>query len=174
MPIGIQYLPVKERAIQAVVNKIKTIQRMTGFNFDILSVKRYNNLPLDTPEEGTVFFYELRTRVDSQLESTHHIAEILPIEIWVHNDDVETPHLTFNLLESDIKRTLGTHVDDPTHPCPTGAQLWVDWSGSNPQYKTAGKSGKTSGIIRYNIHYRYLRTDDRLWDSIDNLVRNEE
>jgi len=63
-----------------------------------------------------------------------------------------------------------TDIQDPTHPCPNQALIYMEYLRDVPMFMDETEP-YVMGMVEYQMTYCYTLGDDRLWDDLgDDLV----
>lgn len=162
-------LPVRERAIRALVTHLEGITRANGYNTDVRRVRRNRDIiqvDAEDPPEIHLTFEESSTIP----RGTEDRWTAVPVSLFFfqrHSGGQDDYY--YNLFLADIIKRLQVDFFDTSNPSKSyHVQIESEWQDEPLYYE--GQAGDIVGRIDIVMVYSWVYGDPFKWDSEDTVV----
>lgn len=165
-------LPVRERCMMALEDKIKSIQGGLEFNYTVKSVSRTRALPDRSDDPPEIFI--IQTEAKHQTRNNYQDIDTLSLQIWfiIDDNDTDSPDTQYNLFIGDLQHLFQCYtIIDTTHP--EGRIIDVETQGDRPFYTEIHES-KIVGKMDIELAYSRMKDNPYKWDVEDQEFLVEE
>lgn len=166
--MAVRILPVRERAVRAIVAALRQITVANGYNTTVRNVRRNNSVVVTDPAPPAIhlMFGASHTRARGSADKWTSVELDIRYFIQKVAEEADTES---NFFMCDIMRRIEDGIVDSSNPSRSYALDIEPDSEEQPLY-WEGDAGNVIGQLKYRFTYSWCKCDNRKWDSNDTHV----